>query len=485
MRFPRPAHLAVLLAVLIFAGAKAYRHVQQRRQSPFVLWELRAGMPFEAIEQSAFRQMKGRFTCNPVVPGARLCDLRVSGIAGLVRALVDSRDRAVAIQFLPDSASPVMREEGRRVAAEWNVVRAGVAERPDPRDSATGVTRWRSEDGKWSARMRYGRFAATPDVLHLADESGLAGVLASTPLAPFVLALNQFVESRDVGDLDDVSEVLRTTLFSRATDPANESPAPTAPSASLPFCVSELADPIVPGDGRIRTELTEPVATLLEAAIPAVYPGTRLVFGDGTWIVDSAGRSERVHLGRADVAGDEQAFVFAVEFPGRSAVAAQRLEDGVTDRYCRAPAELLFARGNHDGSLAGAHLVVVDQDAMASAISTIRLAPPSVVGDPAHIRVRHSASFAGDAWLGTIEWETVIAGVPPRATARVPLTFAHRPRDLDVTKDGYLVVTARPAGGIELSTLERNDWGYSTRKFVVPLDASGVLLGARVLDRQW
>jgi hypothetical protein len=70
--------------------------------------------------------------------------MRVTGISGLVRVLVDSRDKVAAVQFASDSASPAMREEGRRVAAEWNLIRAGVSARPPSGDSSATFTRWQS-----------------------------------------------------------------------------------------------------------------------------------------------------------------------------------------------------------------------------------------------------------------------------------------------------------------------------------------------------
>lgn len=151
-------------------------------------------MPFEAIEKSALRQTKRHFTCHDVVADARLFELRVTGIEGLVRVLVDSRDRAAVVEFLPDSASPVMREEGRRVAAEWSLVRAGTADTPGSPDATATTTRWRSEDGHWAASMRYDRQASTPAIVHLSDERALERIFESAPLASLALAMNRLDE---------------------------------------------------------------------------------------------------------------------------------------------------------------------------------------------------------------------------------------------------------------------------------------------------
>jgi hypothetical protein len=176
--------------------------------------------------------------------------------------------------------------------------------------------------------------------------------------------------------------------------------------------------------------------------------------------------------------------VNAVDFPGRFKVAMQRIEDAVPDRLCRAPGALLFAREGDDGTLIEAHLVSVDHEAIGSDVLTIHLTEPSITGDPGHIRVRYASGYAAEGWSGTIEWETRIEEDPPRTTVRVPLMFSHRKSGAEGEgRDGYLVVTGRPKGGIELSTIERTTWGFTTRTVVVPIDSSGVLLGARILAR--
>ena len=483
MRRSRVFQLAVLVVVLIFAGAKGYRYVQLRAMSPFVLWEFRAGSSFTALEKSAFRQTKQRFACNDVVRDVRFCEMRVTGIVGLVRVLVDSKDRVAAIQFLPDSASPAMREEARRVAAEWNLVRAGATDAPKPGDGGTRVTRWRSADGKWGAVMRYAAEANAPRFLHLSDATALAEIASSTPLASLALAFNQLVESDDVGPLYDVDEVLRTTMYGRATDRANETASPTAPSLTLPPCEPERIDPIMLARPGAPDESASPTTVLLERAIPVVYPGSRLAVGDGMWIVDSTGRSERVHVGQGDGADPSAGVLYSIQFPGRVTVAMQRLEDGVPDRHCRAGAELIFARANDDGSLAQAHRVPVDQEALVSEISRISLFEHATTGDEPQARVRYTAGYAGKDWTGSVEWEAIVVGDPPRPVARVPLMFEHRAQGAEEPASGYIVLTGRPAGGIELSTLEQHRWGFATRTFVVPLDATGALLGARIHDR--
>jgi hypothetical protein len=482
MRRSRVFQAILIAVVLVFAGARTYRYAQLLRQSPFVLWEFRAGGRFTVLERSAYRQTRQRFTCNTVVASARLCEMRVKGIEGLVRVLVDSHDRIAVVEFAPDSASPAMREEARRVAAEWSLIRAGESARPVSADTTTSVTRWQSEDGKWTAVMRYGGRESTPAVVTLADETAVAELSSSAPLASYVLALNGLIESRDVPNVTDVDAVMRTTMFGRATDPANETPAPRAPATPVPLCAPERSDPIVLATPRSLDGFTESMKSLLERAIPAVYPGSHLEMGDGMWLVSAGGVSERISF--TDVSGvDSAGIATGVSFRGRSSVAGQRMEDGVPDRFCRAPGEVLFARPNGDGSLADAHLVDVDPEALASDVLTIRVAEPDGLGEPGHVRVRYASGYVAQGWSGTIEWETVIAENPPRATVRVPLLFGQQAAASEGPQEGHLVVTGRPSGGIEVSTIEKKHWGFTTRTVIVPVDSTGVLLGARILER--
>jgi hypothetical protein len=482
MRRSRVFQAGLLLAVLIFVGAKAFRIGQQRKQSPFVMWEFRAGGRFSALEKSALRQTKQRFTCNDVVPSAKLCEMRVTGIGGIVRVLVNDRDRIAAVEFAPDSATPAMREETRRVAAEWNLVRRGASSRPVSSDTTATITRWRSDDGKWTAFMRHDRLGSTPTLVRMGDEETLAGIGESSPLASYVLALNGVIEARDVPNADVVGDVLGATMYRRATDPANETPSPRAPTTPLESCAPERSDPMAAARHGSLDGLTAAVRSLLERAIPAVYPGSRFVMGDGMWVVSPAGVSESIVFSEM-VGVDSAGIVTGVNFRGRTLVATQRMEDAVADRFCRAPAGLLLARPNNDGSLADAHLVDVDPEALASDVLTIRVVEPDGSGAPAHIRVRYGAGYATTLWTGSIEWETVIADDPPRSTVRVPLRFAQQVRGGEEPADGYLVVTARLKNAIELATIERKQWGFSTRSIRVPVDSTGVLLGARILER--
>jgi hypothetical protein len=481
-RVLRPTHLVAALLVLPFAGWKTFKHFERRASTPFVLWDFRAGMNFETLEKEAARQAKGHFTCHVVVDPARLCELRVSGIPGLVRVLVDPRDRAAIIQFLPDSASPTMREEGRRIAAGWSLVRSGVADQRESNDAKTSTTRWSSEDQKWTALMRYGRLGTTPIAVQLTEHPAVKSILASVPLAPLVLVMNDLVEPREVSNLKALTSMLEPAYFRRHTAPTSETATPLLLASQLPIC-EPVPDLIERGTDSRREELDDATRAVLMQAVARVYPGSQLVFGQGTWIVDSNGRSERLVMqsNELGMGGEEGVSVFAMHFPSRSALAAERMADARPDVFCRAPAEVLFVRRAEDGSLAEVHRVPIDHEAIASEISTFEVSPANVIGDPPHIRVRYTAVYATDRWTGSIDWEAVIADDPPQPVVRVPLQFALQTHGSEEVRGGTIVMTGRPTGSVELSTLEQYDWGHTTRTILVPIDSSGVLLGARIL----
>ena len=160
----------VVAALLVFAVAWiGARYGPDLKKSPFVLWDFRAGMRFKAMDDIAYRQTRRRFVCEEPMDRTRLCELRTTGIRGVIKVFVE-------LQFYPYAESPLMREEGRRLAATWNKVREGVAdERGGPRDPITR-TRWSSPDNRWGALMRYARPEKTPFDIQLMDRGRLANV---------------------------------------------------------------------------------------------------------------------------------------------------------------------------------------------------------------------------------------------------------------------------------------------------------------------
>ena len=469
---------AIVLIALAWVGVQFGPDI---RKAPFVLWDFRAGMRFKAMDDIAFRQTRRRFVCQTPMERTRLCELRTTGIRGVMRVFADGSGRVVHLQFYPDSESPQMREEGRRLAATWNKVREGVADERGPRDPITR-TRWSSPDNRWGALMRYARPEKTPFDIQLMDRGRLANVAKTSAIAPTILVLNAVAESTDVLPvLDDVTYALKSIQSGRAMDASYETPVP-ASDVLLPRC-ERVRLQLGSNTGNAPESLFAPAQIrLLEGAFAKAYGGSRLVLGESPWLVDSSG-AERVRFG--PIVSDEAARIaaVAVHYPSRQGIAAVRLRGGRPEAFCRATAELLIVQSLPNGELGNVHRIPIAEEAVASHISQIEIVPKNAAGDPAHIRIRYATTHGTFRWMGTLDWEGVIAGDPPRLRSRVPLGFEQIADETSSAKAGTLIITERSERSISLATVEKHDWGFATRAISVPVAPNGVLDAVRMLDR--
>ena len=475
----RPVHGLVAVLVLAILGWLAYRYVQRRGQSPFVLWNLRAGMPLAKAQKEVLRYGRHPFSCHAAIEPTRLCTLRVTGIPGLVRLLVDGRDRAAVVQFLPDTASPRMREEARRIAAWWGLVRDGVPSETE-RERQSTTTRWVSANHRWAALMRYGRLGASPVALELRDEPAVKAILSSAPLAPLILALSEVIAPGEVANFKELSARLAPALLNVVASTSDGTPAPASLGAAPSVC-EPAPDLIEPNADRVDDETAE--ESTLTRVLERAYPGSRLVFGHGTWLIDPAGRTERLVMRESGLHATAPIRVYGTSFPTRYRLAEERMRGGRPELFCSAHGDVLFARKADDGSLIDVKRVAVDSEALATDISMLALIPGAATGDMPHMRVRYTAAYSGERWTGAIEWEVTIAGDAPRAVRRIPIRFEQQARGSEEVRSGMLLVMGRLQGAIELATVEQYGRGYGTRTIRVPIDSSGVLYGTRLLER--
>ena len=477
----RAALLILAIFVLPVAGWKVHQSYERSRVSTFALWDFNAAMSFEALDDQAAREQKRRFVCHPMADVARFCELKSTGIRGVMRVLVDGQGRAAIIQFMPDSADPIMREEGRRIAAAWNLVGARETDIPDPKGPTRTVTRWTGAEGRWTAAMTYGRLKATPSLIALADEAAVAEIRASSPLAPLVMGVNGLIDPDAAEDL--LAIAMGPIMLGRhvAVDSVNGTIPPPTPATRPAVCDPVTVEPVVPGTNAI-TSLGGSMATLLEAAIPTVYPGRRLVLGDGIWIVDANGFSERFQLHTQEHDVDSDVFAFGVGFPARVRVADDRLRARTPATQCRAHAELLLVSRGENRTMAGAQRVVVDDEAVLSDISRFHFIPPLLPNDQPGMTVQYGTGYGTDQWVGSLEWIATIAGDPPRTTLRLPIGYSFESSAGRDAASGFLLATKRTADSIEFATYEQNAWGAATRTISVPLADGGVLRGATLLE---
>ncbi|HEY7567020.1 MAG TPA: hypothetical protein VH762_05585 [Gemmatimonadaceae bacterium] len=477
----RPVHIVVAAVLVLFLAWKGDEYAPDLRKSPFVLWSFRAGMRFRDLDEVALRHSSGRFACQEPMQRIRLCELRAAGIPGDLRVLVDASGRVASLQFRPDSASPIMREEGRRIAAFWNKVREGVGDTKDSRDHASTI-RWSSADNRWAALMRYGRLGKTPFEIQLTDRSRLTNIANTTTLAATMLVMNAVAESTDVMPvMDDVSYALNSIRSGRALDASYETAVP-ASYVLLPACErTRLLLGATPGTPNERFTLD--ATALIESAFAKVYSGSRLVRGESAWLVDSSGQAERIRLAPAESDSASGIVALGVEYPSRTAKANAHLKEGRPETYCRAAADLVIAGAQPNGSLGNVYRIPIGEDAMASQISRIEIVPTSASGDAAHIRIRYTTRYGTYRWIGSIDWEGVIAGDPPRLRGRVPLGFAQSMDEAMSSKSGTLLITKRSEKSMSLGTLEQYDWGFATRTISIPVWPNGAIDGVRILDR--
>jgi hypothetical protein len=467
---------AIALVALAWVGVQYGPDI---RKPPFVLWDFRAGMRFGALDDEAFRQTRRRFGCQEPMQRARLCELRTAGIPGVIRVVVDGSGRVARLQFQPDGESPLMREEGRRLAATWNKVRLGIGDERNPRDPST--TRWSSPDNRWGALMRYRRFGKTPFDVQLTESRRLAKVASTSPLAPTVLAMNGFTDSTDLPLNEDVSYVLKSIRLGREFDKSFETPVPVS-DVLLPVCARVRLQLGAQQQSPTNELFAGETGAVLEQALAKTYTRSRLVIGEATWLVDSSGQGERILLG--PIASDEAAGIIAVgvQHPALTQRAILKLRGGRPEAYCRASADVLVIEALPNATLRNVHRIPIGEDAATSHISRLDVVPASAAGDQAHVRIRYTTTHGTYRWMGSVDWEGVIASDPPRLRGRVPLGFEQITDEPSSGRSGTLVLTARSETSVSLGTLEKHDWGYSTRTISMAMAPNGSLDALWLLD---
>jgi len=151
--FTRVAGLAGVAALILACGGPA--------TSPFYLWRMRPGMPFDSLERWVFPHADLRQNvevwerCEPLDGGARRCERELAEPWGRLRVVVTSDGRVAYLAFAPatprvksldDSLKVMTRQWGRvkGVRVDWH----GVSE-----SSPWGVAEMRS--GRWRAFLTF------------------------------------------------------------------------------------------------------------------------------------------------------------------------------------------------------------------------------------------------------------------------------------------------------------------------------------------
>ena len=182
----RPAVIAlVCIAVGDYVASRLYA---SHTTGPFELWKMRAGMSFAEIDDREHEVSKRRFVCLPMADIGRLCQLHGRAMPGMLRIFVDADDRADVIQFWPADDNPNVRDEARRMAAQWTKVRPPLTAHADGEAEWATTSRWRSIDKAWSATIQFSCRPQTPTVIEVADDGAVADAIARTAVAAKLLS---------------------------------------------------------------------------------------------------------------------------------------------------------------------------------------------------------------------------------------------------------------------------------------------------------
>lgn len=147
-----------------------------RDQSPFHLWDMRAGMPMEKLDSIALHDQHERFTCVQSHGTFQECWLTSRGASGRVLAVVDSTQRVISIAYYPDvsamqsftsmGAGLIMETEGLR--RRWGMVQPPTVDISNP---PSRIERWISKDRRWTSRIVW-QGSTYPTELSVSDEAG-------------------------------------------------------------------------------------------------------------------------------------------------------------------------------------------------------------------------------------------------------------------------------------------------------------------------
>ena len=441
--------MAVVALIGVPVAVRQVRlHREQRDRAAFSLWEARPGMPFATYDDHTDSVSRQRFACRPFTGSDRLCELRASGLAGRMRLIVDSAGLIVLAHFAPTAESGPLRDEARRLAAEWGLVQPGMPRRLASDDEASGF-RWVSPDGRWSAEMVYGRrWRTIPIGMGVADEAAIERIRRSSAEALFLLTAEGVVEPPVEAALGDAKRQAAAKAQRTAAALTAASRALAISIAARPVCTPERQDRPVAGD--TYAAIGSMASADIVEAIRLAYSGSRLMLGAKAYLIDASGRGEEVLIRAIEREADNDLIAFAMSYP-RRAMLAERSAASL-ESACRAPGDVVIAR-RVAGRVVESERVVLDEESSVARVAALDWLPSATGGLP-QLSVRYTSHYHTPTWIGEVDWKALIAIDGLRVERRVPLTLRKRDRSGAFDMATPLVIDGIEDTGIRISAVD-------------------------------
>jgi hypothetical protein len=467
----------------LWAGYRVYERAQL---SPFILGDVRAGMLFSTVENDAKAERGPVFTCNPLGNQVRLCKLVSDGPIGVLKIVVDRSGRAAVIQFLVSDTSQRWIEKAREVGAEWSLVHQS---RPAQSELTASVTRWETDNHRWSAQLSRRRETNFPFEMLVTDANRLGRIADANPSMLMRLA-NEGMVGRD--DLA-AAEKYASGAMAKASDSLSAAGAVLARKASgIPRCPPAQGAEIVEGND-LRSGMGVELAAVAEQLVARMYPGSKLVIGNRKmYLVDSQGAAEEIGLHPNTESVSDDLYAFAVTFPERAVAANDEAKAFKTDIQCRAVGEVVVAHLDRASrAVAELQRMDVDEESLMSVVGTLDFVPARS-GHPA-FEAGYLATYGGSQWSGQLHWIALIALDPLTVLLRVPTSYEKSDAD-GVMTGGALIAggerdndpygpSIKPSATTRVSVMDLSNPAAPARHAVLLAGPSGLASGWTLLSQ--
>ena len=443
-------------------------------------------MLFSTVENEDKAERGHGFSCNPLGNQVRLCKLVTDGPNGFLNIVVDRSGRAAVIQYLVTDSSMKWIEKARELSAEWNLVHQS---QPAHSELTASVTRWESDNHRWSAQLLRHEVTNHPFEVLLTDADRLGRIADANPSTLWRLA-NEGIVGRD--DLA-AAEKYASGAMAKATDSLSTAGLALSRRASgLPRCLPAPGVEIVEGDD-MRSGMGPKLAAVAEQVVARMYPGSKLVIGNRkTYLVDSQGAAEEIGLFPNNESPSDDLYAFAVIFPQRAAAANDEANAFKTDIQCRAVGEVVVAHLDRASrAVAELQRMDVDEESLMSVIGSLDFVATRS-GHPA-LEAGYLATYGGSQWSGQLHWIALIALDPLTVLLRVPTAYEKSDAD-GVMTNGALIAggerdndpygpSIKPSSTTRVSVMDLTNPAAPARRVFLLAGPSGLASGWTLLSQ--